>query len=277
MGCLTYSNDVHPICFTVDWEDWYHGLRLPDEVNRGLERRLKIGHDILLNLLAEAKVQATFFILGQCLEEFPELVQQIKDEGHELACHTYSHPFLSDISDVHLREEIRKCKALVEPFQQGFAGFRAPYFSINRQSLWALEVLKQEGFQYDSSIFPGNTFRSGISGFPRGPHRVGNGLIEFPISNFNLLGLDFGFGGAYFRALPYTYFRKRAKAILRDTPAVCYFHPWEFDPHQPYIRNSPPRARHSHYLNLGRTRDRIKALLSDFQFTPMSQILNRAL
>lgn len=275
MNDSTSNDGQSPICFSVDWEDWYHGLRLPTEVNRGLERRLRIGHDILLNLLAERGVKATFFILGECLEEFPELVQEIKDAGHELACHTYSHPFLAEISDVQLREEIRKCKELIKPFQDGFAGFRAPYFSINRQSLWALEILKDEGFRYDSSIFPGNTFRSGIVGFPRGPHRSENGLIEFPISNFRFLGLDFGLGGAYFRAVPYPYFRRRTKQILRQTPGICYFHPWEFDLHQPHVRHAPGRARHSHYFNLRATRDKMRAFLNDFEFVPLSQILKK--
>ena len=175
------------LSFTVDWEDWYHGLGLPLEQSSKLERRLKIGHYKLLNLLSKYNIKATFFLLGEMMEEFPELVHEIKNEGHELGCHTYSHPFLYEITPEKFREEIRRCKELITPYQEKYDGFRAPYFSIKSANLWVLDILNEEGFTYDSSVFPGNTFRSGISGFPKDIHTLPSGLVEYPISNFSLL------------------------------------------------------------------------------------------
>src|SRR5215213_4381061 len=215
------------VWFTVDMEDWYQGIGLPISSWPKYEKRIKIGHDRLLNLLSKHNVKATYFILGKVIEEFPELIEEVKQEGHELACHTYSHPFLYQITPEAFREELRKCKELIRPFQQGYRGFRAPYFSIDNRNLWALDILKEEGFSYDSSIFPGSTVRTGIQGFKKDVHQMENGLHEFPISNFKVAKFDFGVGGAYFRILPYSYFRSKLKAVLKQRPAVFYIHPWE--------------------------------------------------
>jgi polysaccharide deacetylase family protein (PEP-CTERM system associated) len=262
------------LCFTVDWEDWYHGLRMPAHEWKGLERRIKIGHHKLLDLLSKYRIKATYFLLGITAEEFPELVEEIKNEGHELGCHTYSHPFLTDITVQEFRSEIQKCKEIISSFQSGYEGFRAPYFSIKKDNLWVLDILKEENFLYDSSIFPGNTFRAGIQGFVKHIHTLPNGLKEFPISNFEVAKFDFGIGGAYFRILPYRYFKYRLKEILQSRPALFYFHPWEFDVKQPYIQGLTHRAVHSHYYNLGATERKLKRLLSDFEFTPLTEILS---
>ena len=261
------------LCFTVDWEDWYHGLRLPGSEIKKLDRRIRIGHYKLLELLCKHKVHATFFLLGESMEEFPELVQEIKDEHHELACHTYSHPFITEISPERFHQEIKRCKELAKPFQDGYAGFRAPYFSINRSCLWAFEILKEEGFIYDSSIFPGNTFRSGIIGFEKNIHALSNGLLEFPISVFKILKFDFGSGGAYFRTLPYEYFKNRLTHLLTQRPGVFYLHPWELDHEQPYMKGLKARVVHTHYYNLRTTEKKLKRLLSDFEFVPLKEIL----
>ena len=116
------------------------------------------------------------------MEEFPELVQEIKNEGHELACHTYSHPFIIETTPEQFHSEIKRCKELIKPFQDGYEVVRAPYFSINQSCLWALDILKEEGFIYDSSIFPGNTLRSGIIGFEKkidNIQKVGAGSLRY--------------------------------------------------------------------------------------------------
>src|SRR4249919_3663322 len=110
-------------CFTVDWEDWYHGLYMTTEGWKRLERRIKIGHYQLLEMLSRHNIKATYFLLGMVAEEFPELVKEIKDAGHELACHTYSHPFLSKISESAFRDEIKKCKLVIQDFQSDYHGF----------------------------------------------------------------------------------------------------------------------------------------------------------
>ena len=262
------------LCFTVDWEDWYHGLRMPVDQWKSLERRIKIGHYKLLEFFSKYRIKATYFLLGIMAEEFPELVGEIKNEGHELGCHTYSHPFLTDINVQEFRAEITKCKEIISPFQNGYKGFRAPYFSIKKDNLWILDILKEENFSYDSSIFPGNTLRAGIQGFEKNIHTLPNGLKEFPISNFEITKFEFGIGGAYFRFLPYRYFKYRLKKMLQMRPALFYFHPWEFDVKQPYIKGLTHRAVHSHYYNLGATEGKLKKLFSDFEFSPLSEILN---
>jgi polysaccharide deacetylase family protein (PEP-CTERM system associated) len=206
-------------------------------------------------------------------DEFPGLVEEIKNEGHELGCHTYSHPFLTDLTAQEFQSEIKKCKEIISSFQDGYEGFRAPYFSVKKDNLWILDILKEENFSYDSSIFPGNTFRAGIQRFEKNIHTLPNGLKEFPISKFEITKFDFGIGGAYFRILPYRYFRYRLKKILQTRPALFYFHPWEFDVKQPYIKGLTHRAVHSHYYNLGATERKLKCLFSDFEFTPLTEIL----
>jgi len=258
--------------FTIDMEDWYQGIGLPLEKWDGFEKRIKRGHDKLLNLLSKHKVKATYFILGKVIEEFPELVKEVQEEGHELACHTYSHPFLYEINPEQFRKEIKKCKELITPFGTEYRGFRAPYFSIDNRNLWALEILKEEGFSYDSSIFPGSTARTGIQGFNKNIHKLNNGLNEFPISNFRVTKFDFGAGGAYFRILPYPYFRKKLSELLKDRPAVFYIHPWELDPGHPHLKGLSRRIQYTHYYNLKNTEKKLDKLLSDFDFCTPNQI-----
>jgi polysaccharide deacetylase family protein (PEP-CTERM system associated) len=261
------------LSFTVDWEDWYHGLGIPVKLWKSLEKRIKIGHYKLLDLLSKNRIKATFFLLGIQMEEFPELVWEIKSEGHELACHTYSHPFLSNLSPHEFREELRKCCELIKPYQKSFRGFRAPYFSVNSENLWTLDILKQLNFLYDSSIFPGQTFRSGIPTFPKKIATISNGLIEYPISKFQILSFDFGVGGAYFRILPYSYFRKRLQNLLKTQNCLFYFHPWELDSEQPYVAGLKHRAVHTHYFNLSTTYKKLSHLFTDFDFVPLLETL----
>jgi polysaccharide deacetylase family protein (PEP-CTERM system associated) len=262
------------VWFSIDMEDWYQGIGLAPETWQQYEKRIKIGHDKLLHLLSKHKVKATYFILGKVIEEFPELIEEVKREGHELACHTYSHPFLYQINREQFQAEIRKCKELIRPFQNGYKGFRAPYFSIDNRNLWAIDVLKEEGFTYDSSIFPGSTARTGISGFRKDIHTLDNGLMEFPISNFKVTRFDFGVGGAYFRILPYYYFRDKLKKLLKERPVVFYIHPWELDPGHPYLKGLGRRIQYTHYFNLKNTEKKLDKLLSDFEFCSPGELFN---
>ncbi len=262
------------MCFTVDMEDWYQGIGLPITKWDGFEKRITIGHEKLLRLLSKHKVKATYFILGKVIEEFPHLIEEVKREGHELACHTYSHPFLYEITPAVFRKELQACKELILPFQKGYAGFRAPYFSIDNRNLWALDILKEEGFTYDSSIFPGSTVRTGIPGFKKEVHTLENGLKEFPISNFKVTKFDFGVGGAYFRILPYPYFKKKLKNLLNERPAVFYIHPWELDENHPRLQGLSRRIQYTHYYNLKNTEKKLDKLLSDFQFCTLNQLIN---
>ncbi|MFL5774279.1 MAG: polysaccharide deacetylase family protein [Flavisolibacter sp.] len=258
--------------FTIDMEDWYQGIGLAQEEWKGYEKRVKIGHDKLLNLLSKHNVKATYFILGRVIEEFPELISEVQREGHELACHTYSHPFLYEINPGQFRAELKKCKELISPFQNGYKGFRAPYFSIDNRNLWTLDILKEEGFTYDSSIFPGSTVRTGIQGFRKDRHQLQNGLDEFPISNFKVTKFDFGVGGAYFRILPFRYFRSKLSELLKQRPAVFYIHPWELDPGHPHLKGLSKRIQYTHYFNLKNTEKKLDKLLREFDFCTPNDI-----
>lgn len=262
------------VAFTVDFEDWYEGMDLPIEKWGSLEKRLQIGHYKLLELFQKSNVKATYFLLGKTIEDFPHLIQEIINEGHEIGCHTYSHPFIFKITPDEFREEIRKCKQLINPFGVKYSGFRAPYFSIDERSLWALDILKEEGFEYDSSVFAGDAKRTGIPGYDPHIQKGANGLLEFPINTIKVLNFDFGVGGGYFRLLPYNHFKKKFSKILDDRHSIFYIHPWEFDVNQPKVSGINRRIKFTHYVNLHSTEKKVAQLLSDFECTTVSDILN---
>lgn len=257
------------VALSFDVEDWYMGLELPAGEWEGKERRLTVGLSRILSLLNEMNVKATFFILGAVCEIYPEEVKMIADSGHEIASHGYSHTMVYKLTPESLREEVRKTDSLlsditgVKP-----VGFRAPYFSITEKSLWALDVLIEEGYRYDASIYPGYNYRYGIPDTPIESYKYpGKDIVEFPVSTMEIFGKRIGVGGAYFRILPLFL---TSRGILkrgndkRDT--VIYLHPWEFDPKHPKIKVAP-LATLTHYFNLGRTYPRLKKLLKKFDFT----------
>jgi polysaccharide deacetylase family protein (PEP-CTERM system associated) len=262
------------IAFTVDFEDWYQGIDLPLSQWGGMEKRLHIGHYKLLELFQKHNVKATYFLLGKTIEDHPKFIDEIIKEGHEIGCHTYSHPFLYKISPEKFRDELRKCKQLIKQFGVTYTGFRAPYFSIDKRSFWALDIIREEGFVYDSSIFPGDTKRTGIPGFNPKIHDLDNGLTEFPMSTIKIGGLDFGVGGGYFRLLPYNYFKSKLEKILAYRTSIFYVHPWELDIDQPKISGIHQRIRFTHYVNLASTEKKINRLLSDFECTNVSDVIS---
>ncbi|HSE38591.1 MAG TPA: XrtA system polysaccharide deacetylase, partial [Blastocatellia bacterium] len=263
---------------TIDFEDWYQGLEIPHTEWAGFEDRVvRAGHR-LLEVLGEANTRATFFILGYVAERHPEIVREIAAAGHEVGTHGYSHSLIyKQTPDLFRAEMTRAIRHLEDLTGQQVLGHRAPFFSITRESLWALDVLGELGIRYDSSIFPVLNYRYGIEGSPRWPYAVDAGkntLIEFPISTWKLLGRNLPIaGGAYFRIYPYALTR-RAFASLNDSghPAVFYLHPWELDPDHPRIP-LPRRISMTHYFNLHKTESRLRRLLGDFSFAPMREVL----
>jgi hypothetical protein len=239
-----------------------------------LEKRLHIGHYKLLELFQKFNVKATYFILGKTIEDYPNLIQEIINEGHEIGCHTYSHPFIFKLTPDAFRLEIQKCKQLISQFGINYTGFRAPYFSIDVRNLWALDILHEEGFGYDSSLFAGDAKRTGIPGYDPNIKEFRNGLFEFPVNTIRLLNLDFGAGGGYFRLLPYGYFKKKFSQITAQRPGIFYIHPWEFDVDQPKISGMSKRIQFTHYINLKTTHKKVTQFLTDFECTSVSNILN---
>jgi polysaccharide deacetylase family protein (PEP-CTERM system associated) len=263
---------------TIDFEDWYQGLEIPHADWAGYEDRIEpVGHR-LLNLLDETGTRATFFVLGYVAERHPAIVREIAARGHEIATHGYSHSFIYDQTPEMFRREMsRAIDHLEDTTGQKVLGHRAPFFSITRQSLWALEVLGELGIRYDSSIFPVLNYRYGIESAPRWPYKIEAGarqLTEFPISTWRLFGRNIPVaGGAYFRIYPYSFTRRAFQAINREGhPIAFYLHPWEIDPAQPRIP-LPRRIALTHYFNLGATEGRLRRLLKDFNFAPMREVL----
>lgn len=266
---------------TIDFEDWYQGLEIPHTEWASYEDRVvRAGHRVL-EVLDAANTRATFFVLGYVAERHPEIVREIAAAGHEVGTHGYSHSFIYRQTPDSFRTEMtRAIRHLEDITGQRVLGHRAPFFSITRDSLWALDVLGDLGIRYDSSVFPVLNYRYGIEDAPRWPYKVDageNSLIEFPISTWKVLGRNLPIaGGAYFRIYPYALTRRAFKAVNENGhPAVFYLHPWELDPDHPRIR-LPRRISLTHYFNLHKTQNRLRRLLRDFGFAPMKEVLGVA-
>jgi polysaccharide deacetylase family protein (PEP-CTERM system associated) len=273
-----------PHVFTVDVEDWYQGLDLDMAEWPRFAPRLETGLARLLGLLDAAGTRATFFVVGWQADRSPELVREIARQGHEIACHAYSHTFVYRLTPAEFREEVRRSRGILEAIVgEPVTGFRAPFFSITADALWALDVLLEEGFHYDSSIFPVWNHRYGIPGAARRPGPVttpsGGTLFEIPLSTvrFPAGGLPIGMnvpvsGGAYFRLYPYGLTQALVRRLERaGDRLVFYAHPWEYDPTHPRIRLPHPVSQLTHYANLDGMMERTRRLLADFRFVPIRE------
>lgn len=229
---------------------------------------------LILDILKESDVKATFFVLGWIAERHPELVRSIHDEGHEVASHGYHHQLLYDLTPEQFRKDIRESKRVLEgACGARVIGYRAPSFSIVKDTQWALDILREEGFKYDSSIMPAPHARGGMEGANPAPHER-QGLVELPMSTLKFAGKDLPFsGGGYFRFFPYWLVRHGLKQCNgRGLPGVTYFHPWEFDPAQPRLKGR--RAdEFKHYVNLDKTESKFRRMLKDFPFAPAREVL----
>jgi polysaccharide deacetylase family protein (PEP-CTERM system associated) len=267
---------------TVDVEDYFHVTAF-ERVITPLDwdrYPYRAGYNTrkVLDLFDRFAVKGTFFILGWVAERDPGLVREIQRRGHEIACHGYSHQLIYRTGPEAFRTDVHRAKTLLED-QTGIpvTGYRAPSYSITSASLWALDILIEEGFTYDSSIFPIRHDIYGMPDAPRFPHDIRRpaGVIrEFPISTVQIgrLRLPVG-GGGYLRLLPAEWFRRSfVRLNTLGHPAVLYFHPWEIDPDQPRIK-AGFRSRFRHYLNLKRMEGRLSTLCSSLPFAPMSEVL----
>jgi polysaccharide deacetylase family protein (PEP-CTERM system associated) len=268
---------------SVDVEDYFQVSAFDAEVTRsswaGRESRVAANTDRLLALFDAAGVRATFFVLGWVAERHPDLVSRIAAAGHEIACHGYGHRLVYDLSVDEFRDDIRRAKTALEAATGvAVAGYRAPSFSIVERSLWALDVLIEEGFAYDSSIFPVHHDRYGIPDAPRHAHvrqgRTGS-ILEAPGSTVRCAGVNLPVGGGgYFRLLPYAVTRWGISHLneVERRPAIFYLHPWEIDPNQPRIA-AGLLSRLRHYRNLDKTAPRLRTLMQDFAFSTVAEVL----
>ena len=269
--------------FSVDVEDYFQVAALAPAIPReswaDRESRVERNTDRILALLEERGIRGTFFVLGWIAERHPALVRRIAAAGHEIASHGYSHQLIYTQSPTEFHAETSRSKHLLEDLcGTAVQGYRAASFSITRRSLWALDVLAELGFRYDSSIFPIRHDRYGIPGAPEAPGPIttpsGATLIEFPMCAARWCGVRVPVsGGGYFRLLPFPVTRWGLRQInARGRPFTFYLHPWELDPDQPRVEVSR-LSRFRHYTNLHCCEDRLRRLLAEFPFAPMREVL----
>jgi polysaccharide deacetylase family protein (PEP-CTERM system associated) len=271
---------------TVDVEDYFQVAAFFGVVDRAdwdsFPRRVEHNTHRLLDLFDEQGIRGTFFVLGWVAERCISLVREIAGRGHEVACHGYSHQLIyQQTRESFLQETVRAKGCLEGQVQRPVLGYRAASYSITEASLWALDILVELGFAYDSSIVPVHHDRYGLPGSPRWPYRLvvpsGGTIVEFPPTTARLFGVHLPVGGGgYFRLYPYQFSRRALRHInvIEQQPFVFYVHPWEVDPGQPRIRASRLSV-FRHYTNLNRCETRLRRLLQEFEFAPVPQVIEQ--
>lgn len=271
---------------SIDVEDYFHVAALSEVIRpdqwASLPSRVERNTEALLELFDRHQVKSTFFVLGWVADKFPELIRKLSDHGHEIASHGYSHQLVYNQSVEVFREETLRSKKLLEDITgKPVTGYRAASYSITRDSLWALDVLGEAGFVWDSSIFPIRHDRYGIPDSPKAPYSIrtagGHVIREFPLTTAQVMGLSIpAAGGGYFRQFPYPVFRYlfRNASGFGKRPQMFYLHPWEIDPGQPRYNNASWFSRFRHYTNLDRCYGRLEKLLQDFRFGTVSDSYN---
>jgi polysaccharide deacetylase family protein (PEP-CTERM system associated) len=268
------------LVFSVDVEDWFHILDVPSapalsEWSR-LPSRVEKNFTQLLDLFSEHRVQVTCFVLGWIGEQFPHLVKEAFERGHEIASHGYGHRLVYEQSRDEFSEDIRRARLVLEDIVGvPVVGYRAPGFSSTADTPWFFDALAEEGYQYDSSIFPAHRTHGGIPDGRRDPYRVnGEGILEMPVTVADFLGRGMCFfGGGYLRFFPYWLIHRKVNEVLAEgRPVVFYIHPREIDPTHPRLPMKPSRAFKS-YVNLESTEPKIRRILQDFPVTTFQQVI----
>ncbi|MEO6212647.1 MAG: XrtA system polysaccharide deacetylase [Vicinamibacterales bacterium] len=282
---MSHTVDAIVNAMSIDVEDYFHVSVFDGIVPRSawaqMESRVVGNTTRLLDIFDEFETRSTFFVLGWVAERHPELVRAIASRGHEIASHGYAHRLVYDQTPSAFRADVRRAKQLLEDSSgHRVLGYRAPSYSITPRSLWALDVLLEEGYEYDSSIFPIRHDRYGIPVSERRPYaieRSAGTLIEVPGSTTRLGPLNLPVaGGGYFRILPYWWTRSGIERVnrLESRPVVFYLHPWEIDPDQPKL-HAGSLGRFRHYRNLHQTESRLRQLLTDFRFDTVKAVVSQ--
>jgi polysaccharide deacetylase family protein (PEP-CTERM system associated) len=263
-------------CFTIDVEEWFDGLTQGQGI--GFERRLEQQIRLILDLLDEYNTRATFFWLASRGQENADLLKLVASLGHEIGCHGFHHRPVYQLTPVEFRTEAANAKQLIEGIiARQIVGFRAPYFSITDRSYWALDILAELGFAYDSSIYPTHHWRYGMPDFPCEIQTVrtpsGN-IVEVPLSVRKIARYPFPItGGAYFRIYPYLLTKSNIASLDAQGKRIVFnIHPWELDTEHPRIQSSL-RERVPHYYSLNSTIPKLHMLFSDFSFTTVRHML----
>lgn len=267
---------------SVDVEDYYQVFAFAKRIKRqdwpGYVGRVERNTNAILEMFADFGVQGTFFTLGWIAERYPQLVRRIAAEGHEIASHGFAHVKVWDQDRDEFREDIGRTKGILEDLSgTAVRGYRAASFSISKDTLWAFDILAEEGYRYSSSIYPIRHDHYGMPDAPRFQFRPRDGrdFREIPVSTATLMGqrVPCG-GGGYFRLLPYGLSKWAMKRVNdRDRqPCMFYFHPWEIDPEQPRIDGVSFKARFRHYTNLGQMEQRLRVMLADFAWGRVDRV-----
>lgn len=266
---------------SFDLEDWFCVSNLRAIIRQEdwnlQEQRITENTMRILSLLKKYNVEATFFVLGWIAEKVPELIQEIDSLGHEIATHGYSHKMLTELKPSEFDNDIQLALSITKSIAtHKILGYRAPTFSLTKDTMWATDILLQHGILYDSSIFPMSFMAAykAMPGLSTRPFKFQNGLIEFPLSCAEIYSLRIPCsGGCFFRALPYAFTKNLLKGINRKgNPFMFYLHPWEVDPGQPK-KNMPIIDSIRHYMNLDKTYGRLERLIQDFRFTSAKKVL----
>jgi len=271
---------------SIDVEEWFQVYNLSGILSRDdwntLPSRVEASTHTFLDLLDTHGARATFFLLGWIAERHPDLVAEIAARGHEVASHGYGHELLSHMDPESFHEDLSRTEDILEGITgRKPSGYRAPSFSVGTGTLWALDVLLQRGYRYDSSIFPVSGRRYGHPAAPgrlhvarsRGTDRI---LWSFPLLTRRLLGVNLPLaGGGYLRFFPISWIRSGIHAMnQKGWPAMIYLHPWELDPDHPVPGGLPFHRRFLHTVNLHRTGEKLASLLRTFRFTTASEALD---
>ena len=299
---------------TIDVEDYFQVSAFEACVSRGCwdnyPSRVEGNTYRILDILDDYGAKATFFVLGWVAERKPALVTDIARRGHEVASHGYGHQRICNLTREEFREDIRRSKAILEDLAAvKVHGYRAPSYSISKNTLWAYDELHDAGYSYDSSVFPIRHDLYGIPDWPRHPFIVLKDqhgewmpdvlrtspltsgcfslpcddncrqILEVPVTTLSIGGKNIPLaGGGYFRLFPYSFTRWGLRRINQDEgrPFVFYLHPWEIDPKQPRMGNASYKSCFRHYLNLHRTEGRLRSLLTDFRFSSIDEVIGYA-
>lgn len=244
-----------------------------------LESRVEQNTIRLMELLARFDTKATFFVLGWVAEQHPGIIKELVKQGHEVASHGYGHELVINQTDSEFRQDIRRSKHILEDLTgEMVLGYRAPSFSITARTQWALPILVEEGYLYDSSIFPVRHDRYGMPNANPWCHirkTEAGDLWEIPPSTLKIGPLRVPVaGGGYFRLYPYSLSHRFLSCVASEGhPLIMYLHPWELDPDQPKMEGSLV-SRFRHYVNLHKTEERLHRLLTDFDFAPIQQVVD---
>jgi polysaccharide deacetylase family protein (PEP-CTERM system associated) len=231
----------------------------------------------ILELLQMKGISATFFCLGWIAEHNKDLIREIHDQGHEIACHGYSHQAIYRQNAEEFKNDVYRAKGTLEDIiGEKVLGYRAPTYSITGKTLWALDILEELGFRYDSSIFPIYHDNYGIPDAPRFPHLIqGRSLVEFPITTVKIGPLNLPIsGGGYFRLLPYPLIKLGLGSMRSSNmPFIFYIHPWEINPETPFVPGMDLFSRFRTYIGIQKAYQKFSRLIDDFSFAPVHAVL----